>query len=461
MSLSNTSYVFIPFSFEKRSDFGSIISDLDKSQTWELKHDEIKYMLKYVADKIDSKNRENCQCFHYVMKDEAREKVGLASAEEWYTTLSHENDSSVGETIKKMQFRFHILGVQLYCFSSSVCIMAMKLHFEENDPLHLSTAQYFMKKVSREKVKLGKEGEKTFTFLDLSKTLTAELDEKYKFDFFFYCNPSTERSNLLTYLEVEKKNNDKKSDKENDYTHELFYLRRCYGEDYSYIKNEKLEEEEIYSASADTVWGISREAAVCLTVPDGGRAKFIQGKFYENFNAQYLFMYVLLLHQKYVLYMFLTKIGIGTYNDLQTLEEYRHELYEFETDFVFSCITEVPQYQWLYDRMVQAFALKQMYEDVHEPLLSLGDVRRAEEEKQQKKAEEQQKKRDDRVNIALIFLSILSFFSALVDSFAFADLLGDWFLGDIGAQALQVVSAVGIVAVLIYVLISLIKSKKE
>lgn len=88
-------------------------------------------------------------------------------------------------------------------------------------------------------------------------------------------------------------------------------------------------------------------------------------------------MYVLLLHQKYVLYMFLTRIGIGMYNNLATLEEYRQDLYEFETDFVFTCVTEVLQYQNLYYRMTEVFSLKNVYEDIHEPLISLGEIRRA------------------------------------------------------------------------------------
>lgn len=95
-------------------------------------------------------------------------------------------------------------------------------------------------------------------------------------------------------------------------------------------------------------------------------------------------MYVLLLHQKYVLYMFLTIIGLDTYNDLEKLEAYRQQLYEFETDFVFSCITEVPQYQILHEKLSDVFSLKKMYEDVREPLVSLSEVRRANAEKRQR-----------------------------------------------------------------------------
>ena len=67
---------------------------------------------------------------------------------------------------------------------------------------------------------------------------------------------------------------------------------------------------------------------------------------------------------------------------MSELEEYRRRLYDFETDFVFSYVTEVPQYQELYDRVAQSFALRRLFEDVHKPLNSLADVRReaAEEE---------------------------------------------------------------------------------
>lgn len=104
-------------------------------------------------------------------------------------------------------------------------------------------------------------------------------------------------------------------------------------------------------------------------------------------NAQYLFMYVLLLHQKYVLYQFLTEIGVSRYNDLEMLEEYRRRLYDFDVDFVFSYVTEVPQYQELYDRVAQFFALRRLFEDVHEPLNSLADVRREAAEEEQEKRE--------------------------------------------------------------------------
>ena len=113
--------------------------------------------------------------------------------------------------------------------------------------------------------------------------------------------------------------------------------------------------------------------------------------------------------------------------NLEMLEEYRSHLYEFETDFVFSCVTEVPQYQNLYDRMTRAFSLETMYKDVHEPLTALSDVRRISNE-------EKQQNRDKNMNRALVVLSLLSLFSALVDSFDFIQSFFGWFLNDTGVK---------------------------
>ena len=437
--LKNTSYIFIPIKFDKIIDFKPVIDKLNSSQIWTPVQMDIKYMLKYVADKLNNKEKKACQCFHYEVNENIREKMGLATKSEWYTT----GEYPYKDTVEK--FRFQILNVQLYCFSTSVCIMAFKIHLEKDDPLWVSTAQYYLKKVSREKIKLDKNEAIDFTFLEMSEKLVAECASVTALNFFYYANPTTERSNVFTYLEV---------DQRNSYKYELFYLRRCYSERYIFAKNYKLDSEEIYIPSNDIVWGISPEAAVCLACPKKGHQEFIQNTFYNNFNVQYLFMYIILLHQKYVLYMFLTKIGIGTYNDLEMLEEYRRQLYEFETDFVFSCVTEVPQYQNLYERMTTAFSLKKMYEDVHEPLISLSEMRHV-------TLENQRKKRDKNINNSLLLLSILSIFSAFTDSFDFVNSFLGLFFCDTVIKVVQILCIIIIVILSVFVMINFHKSNKN
>lgn len=436
-NLKNTSYIFVPFMYDKQTNFKALVAAFSSSGLWKQVHDEIAYMFKYVADKIDSYDETACQCFHFELMDSCRVMFELATENDWFSTQPHSfrgsNDS----------IRFRIMNIQLYCFSTTVGIIAFKIHFEKDDPFWVANAQYYLKKVSREKIFL-EDSAKATTILNISKNLVSKFTALSKIDFFYYANPSTERANILTYLEVEP---------QESYRKELFYLRRCYSDGFIYIENDKIDEEEIFFPTKDTVWGISPEAAICLVCPGYGREQFLRGTFYKNFNAQYLFMYVLLLHQKYVLYMFLMKIGIGTYNNLETLEEYRQALYEFETDFVFSCVTEVPQYQNLYDRMTKAFSLKKMYDDVHEPLISLGEVRR-------ETAENEQKRRDDNVNHALLMLSVLSFFSALVDSFDFIESFFGWFLDDIWVKVVQICCIIGIVITVLFAFKKLHGSKK-
>ena len=103
--------------------------------------------------------------------------------------------------------------------------------------------------------------------------------------------------------------------------------------------------------------------------------------------------------------------------------------------------------------MADAFSLKKMYDDVHEPLVSLGEVRR-------ETTENEQKKRDDNVNRALLMLSVLSFFSALVDSFDFVESFFGWFLDERGVEIIQVCCIIGIVVTVFLAFRSLLDSKK-
>ena len=337
--MKNTSYFFVPFKYEKYERFKDLTRMLDESDSWDLVHDEIIYMMKYVADKLDSRKPEQCLCFHYEWNGRKRED--FSGLKDWFSTKKHPFQGT------EISFRFQLIGIQLYCFSTSVCIMVFQVQFEKNDPNYIASAEYYLKKVGREKI-FSDQNPNEITFLKIAEKLMREVEEIGTFDYFYYANPSTERANVLSYLEMEKKE---------DYREDLFFLRYCYSEGFLYTEDQEREKKEIYQSSHDMIWGVSQEAAVCITCPEMGRGTFIRTTFYRNFNYQYLYMYILLLHQKYVLYMFLTEIGVGRYNTLETLEEYRRRLYEFEADFVFSCVTEVAQYQRLYDRMTDVFAL--------------------------------------------------------------------------------------------------------
>ena len=396
---SNISYLFIPFSMKSPSDYRTVVQNARASLTWKPAKDELLYLYKFVADKLDPRDEDTCRCFHFHLVDNRRSTFGLDSPDTWLTYNTTNRNGKVTYSTS-----LQIPDVQLYCFSTGVCILAIAMCFNTNDLMKIANTQYYIKKVGRGQLhtEVAAEG---FSFMTLARNLTRELGN---FDYFFYANPDTERANFLTYVEHSGTEPIHK---------ELHYLRWCMGESYSYAENPERDQRESHQESEEKIWGISPESAVCVTRPDLGNKGFLRGTFFVNFNNQYLYMYVLLLHQKYELYNLLTRIGVGRYNDLEKLEEYRKELFEFETDFVFSRITEVPQYQDLYDKISAAFALKDMYADVREPLISLSEERRQESDKKQKA-------QDERMNRTLAVLSAITLISAFTDLFA---LLGGLF----------------------------------
>ena len=431
----NISYLFLPFSYRSRNQFSTLVNYFDRSEEWDLVQDEIRYMFRFVAEKMDCRDRKNCRCFHFRFRSEYRDQNGLASAEEWYTMSEHSFNGIM------TRFRFQIMGLELFCFSTSICLLAFQLHFEKNEPFWVSNAQYYLKKVSRELIWQDGGPDIPVTILDLAKDIFRDCLNSFGFDFFFYANQKTERANMLTCLEVAPKE---------DYTEELYFLRRCYHDGFQFVEDKKAEATEIFYTSSDIIWGVSPEAAICLTAPESSRRwEFFEKIFYHNFENQYLYMYVLLLHRKYALYMFLTRIGVGMYNDLKKLEDYRNVLYEFDTDFTFSRVTEVHQYQMLYDRLEKVHALKKLYEDVREPVVSLGEVRRDSYEKKEKE-------RDELVNNALALLAFLGIGSILRDIYQFTGAFLGLLLDEHKVKLIQVFIVIIVAIICIRTVIRLI-----
>ena len=102
--------------------------------------------------------------------------------------------------------------------------------------------------------------------------------------------------------------------------------------------------------------------------------------------------------------------------------------------------------------MYEVFALREMYEDVREPLQSLAEIRR-------ENVEKQLKENDEQINKALILLSFFSVFSAFVDSFDFIQSFFETFFGnrvdDIIIKSVQLGCTVLIFATFIYVIYKL------
>lgn len=135
--VTNASYFFIPFSYG--CPFSRFYQSLLHSESWEIIHDEIKYMLRHVADKLDSTKEESCLCFHFALKEDARKQLQMVSPRE----VCRIEGKFSG---KKEIFPFRLTGVQLYCFSTQIGVMAFRLEFDRDDPIWLATAPILCQK---------------------------------------------------------------------------------------------------------------------------------------------------------------------------------------------------------------------------------------------------------------------------------------------------------------------------
>ena len=256
---------------------------------------------------------------------------------------------------------------------------------------------------------------------------------------FFHMGEEPARANALTYLEV--------PDDPERISRDLFYLRNLYSEEYAWYPDPALEERQIFGTVGYVRWGVSAETAACLGIPELDPSGFLHRVFWGSIRNQYLFLYVYLLHQKYVLFQFLTDISTFSRHDLAALKLYKERLLEFNADYVFSRITDVPQYQLTYERIAEAFRLKELYADVDEPLKTL-------EELQSGKEKEEEEAREEVLNQALIMLSMLAIFSALVDSFDFIREFFQAYGAKMPAEQLQ--SVIGAVQLFIILVIFVI-----
>ena len=173
----------------------------------------------------------------------------------------------------------------------------------------------------------------------------------------------------------------------------------------------------------------------------------------KNFQNQYLFTYVFLLHQKYMLYLFLTKISVDIDDDLILLEDYKRRLYEFDTKYIFAQISEVPQYQRFYEKVMKVFKIKEMFEDVQDPLSHLVEIQRLNNEARQQK-------HDHNINTALVVLSLLTIVSAVTDASGITSNL-DWLLSPVLSKIIQIFTMVIVIITSILMIIRLLSIKNK
>ena len=455
----NCSFIFLPFLYEKNHSFstGSEIFDqivgaagsngigqatIKQLDLWEIAEVNVrKYLYSYIQDIAVTDNNDDIRHRRMLMfkpKDLDAElfNAGNIRTNTWLDLVINE---SWAQNAFPDGFSFKIEDVNLYLFRTGVGIVCFKIRYPENKYDYISSCEFFLQPVGMQSIPgiQTTDHNNPSTLLSLASALVESFfcslnytvtnkncqnsSEYIYYDLFYYSKEGTERADFFTFIY-----SDDNSNTDTLYKKELYYLCRCYNSTFSYLP--EYDDDSYYQASSGIFWGITRKCTACIFDEslEHPNAEF-PNLFFENFCDHYRFMYVLMLHQKYTLHLYLSRLAPNEYVpdlDLDTLDKYREQLYEFKTDFVFSDISEVEPYQNLYYKINKQFNLKDLYIDVEEPLHKIAKLQQQElnieeqrREKIRKEKEAKENERESWKNKLLEGIALLSIFSALVDSY--------------------------------------------
>ena len=197
----------------------------------------------------------------------------------------------------------------------------------------------------------------------------------------------------------------------------LFYLANCFDVNVPYLRESHLQP-QTYIDSPDIRWGFTPDSFACLTTYGQQEQPYVMHEFRDHFRFQYQFVYVLLLHQKYYYYLLLSEIGARA-GDIDALRRHQEKLQRFNADFTFSRITEVAQYQQVYQVGSAVMGLEQLKQDVREPLEQLITA-------QEKQAADKQEANMRYIALLGIVIAFVSSISVVTDIATFIKSGSGW-----------------------------------
>lgn len=431
---NNVSYCFLPIMLNKgeHDDYlEDVIKSLKSSRRYIEVPDEMKYLFQYVVKNLcteDDSIFTGKRVHHYALDKKEFDKYEITMGE---------------NGLGNLQFVAH--GIEIYIFATRLAIVSVPVsvyNSEGNfDSVCVSDCLSELRKVEHFKVYFNRECKKDWKERlkeKLNGSLTYENDDdlketsflecidyiikdekaaanKIEFDgkYFDFANEGKYRASFMTYFD--EQNNDRL-----DY--DLYRISRGHeiGEkfkDIDYISESSKEIEDndrkTIIAKEHTVIGYKIYKDNNGNIEGGARAvNGYRNRYFSHFHHYYIFTYVVLLHQKYMYYHYLSEIRDAATNNLEILEKYQEELYDFNRIYSYPTISDVVNYQLFYTYTREIFEIDLLYASIHEPIDDLAELRR-------NLSDKKDTRRENLVNIILFALSFMTICSALIDGIDF------------------------------------------
>lgn len=397
MEYNRTAFVLIPYfyedgfeAFSKKANSSEYLQRSDTSAT--------KYLLNYVAGRINNSEITDsvCQYKNYDFEKLIKDKI-----------VSNDNKYF----IENYDAVFNLEAIKVFAFNTDIVLFAVKIRFCESDYVTMSKLLFAIKEKPESISCINSDGKKTSGFY--LKNLIKSVAEKTILgndvcklkNNNIYSHDDFQRLNIISYYETD--------DLKDNFEEAVFRLGHCY--DDSFVFSDSTSDIcSIYTNNAVCQWGITAETVACIAYPD--KTEFVQKYFSANFDNCYLLMFALLLNQKFELYELLGRINKKLLSEedgsYKTAFSFRDDFYRFEQNFNFHIISEVPQYQNVYNIMYKSLGIDRLMDDVKEPLEAINAILHEKEENKERESEQ-------KTESLLTIISALAISSALIDTWDF------------------------------------------
>lgn len=328
------------------------------------------------------------------------------------STTIHRNE-------KIIRIEFDILHIRIHMFGTGIGFLVYDIGYDDSvNYADILEFNYQFKKIGMNKflidncsIELGK-GESFL--LELSKNI-ATCNNSVEAEIFFSAISNVKmQANVFSILQLDDaKNIDDK----------LFHLSRAYNLDYEYSDCDENEGITTYHPYSYIHWGYCEQGLACIY---DNSCNFTRNGFAGNLNNDYYFMYLLLLHQRYLLLDLMDKTLICK-NNIEEWKRVQTDLLDFEIEYSFNVISDERTYHKIYSDMRSILSIVELENDINDVSNRMYVMKHDEELKNINRIHEQEEISADirsrRTDIVLALLSLLAIFSALVDS---TDVINEW-----------------------------------
>jgi hypothetical protein len=381
MSYSKSIF-FIPVWFDQ---FKPFVKAAEESPLWEITDSKkvwAGYLFRYAADL--NRNKELFASF--TLKDPTAQKVYMFKEE-----------MDLKETPQ-------IQEVRLSCFATGVGFMEFWVSYEGMTAEQIADFAYLFKKAtSRCKKELP---EQQRALYDVACDL---LPEKQKAVPFFSSSARFKyECNCFHFLHL-----DQPIPEQCELKNTLYHLSRSYRNNMPASAGSAYD--IMYEAGPGDYWGGSPEGMVNIVYDDcnGQDEKndyYLHTLKLQRLQIDYYFMYMLLLNQKYAAVEYIRLVSLAFDGNTRRVEDLNRRIIQLKNTFTFNIISDDSVVQNVYAQMHVVLEIKNLLADV------------IENENQMEFLQKAKHMNDDRLsNKYLMGISILSLFSALIDSASYFD----------------------------------------